>query len=113
MAFIFVSIVMTVIKGRVLLIDEQNTMLAYMVEVLQIIQQGNKDLKVGQKIELWKRGACQSPDLKETKEYLFMGRDKGGRYDLDKTSFVKLWPKSPANNKDKLILEDFVAQYAC
>ena len=96
-----------------LLIDEQNTMLAYMVEVLQIIQQGNKDLKVGQQIELWKRGTCQSPDLKENKEYLFMGKVKGDRYDLDKTSFVKLWPKRPANDKDKVILEDFAAQYAC
>ena len=106
-------IITTVIKGKVLLIDEQNTMLAYTVEVVRIIQQGNKDLRVGQQIELWKRGVCQSPDLKENKEYLFMGLDKGDRYELDKKSFVKLWPRSPDNNKDKVILEDFAAQYTC
>ena len=88
-------------------------MLAYLVEVVQIIQQGNKDLTVGQKIELWKRGACQSPDLKENKEYLFMGLDKGDRYDLNEKSFVKPWPRSPDNNRDKLLLEDFAAQYTC
>ena len=104
--------IITVIKGKVLLIDEQNSMLEYVVEVVQVIQQGNKDLNVGQRIGLWKRGACQSPDLKENKEYLFMGRDEGRRYDLDKTSFVKLWPKKPTN-KDKLILDDFAAQFAC
>ena len=106
-------IIVTVIKGKVLLIDEQNIMLEYIVEVVQIIQQGNKDLNVGQRIGLFKRGACQSPELKENKEYLFMGLDKGDRYELDKTSFVKLWPRSPDNNKDKLILEDFAAQYTC
>jgi len=102
-----------VIRGKVLHVNEENSMVLYIVEVVQIIQQGNKDLKVGEKIELWKRGACQSPDLKETKEYLFMGQDEGGRYDLDKTSFVKLWPGKPADNNDKKILEDFAAQYAC
>ena len=104
---------MTVLKGKVLLIDEQNSMLEYVVEVVQIIQQGNKDLKVGDQIDLRKSGACQSPDLKEMKNYLFMGLDKGDRYELDKSSFVKLWPTRPADNKDKQVLEDFAAQFAC
>ena len=34
---------MTVIKGKVVLIDEQNAMLAYVVQVVKIIKQGNKD----------------------------------------------------------------------
>ena len=55
-------ILMTVIKGKVVLIDEQNAMLAYVVQVVKIIKQGNKMLKAGGLIELWKRGACQSPD---------------------------------------------------
>ena len=104
--------IITVIKGKVLLIDEQNSMLEYVVEVVRVIQQGNKDLNVGQRIGLWKRGTCQSPDLKENKEYLFMGKDEGRRYDLDKTSFVKLWPRND-NNKDKRILDDFAGQHAC
>ena len=60
-------ILMTVIKGKVVLIDEQNAMLAYVVQVVKIIKQGNKMLKAGGLIELWKRRACQSPDLKENK----------------------------------------------
>lgn len=107
-----VSIFMTVMKGKVLLIDEQNTMLGYTVQVVQIIKQGNRNLKVGERIELWKRGACQSPDLKEKKEYLFMGQDNGRRYYLNEKSFVKLWPKSK-DNKDKTILDDFAAQFVC
>ena len=101
----------TVIKGLVLLIDEENAMLTYLVEVKQIIQQGNKDLKVKQRIELTKRGACQSPDLKEGKEYLFMGKDKTGKYELDKSSFVKMWPKKRDKNKD--VLEEFAQNYVC
>lgn len=111
--FWLLRLLFIVIKVKVLLIDEQNTMLAYVVEVVQIIQQGNKELKVGDKIDLWKRGACQSPDLKENQDYLIMGLDNGDRYELDKTSFVKLWPRGPDNDKDKVILEDFAAQFAC
>lgn len=101
----------TVIKGKVLLVDEENTMLTYVVEVLQVIQQGNKDLKVKQQIELVKRAACTSPNLKEKEDYLFMGLDKEDTYKLDRHSFVKLWPEKRDNNKD--ILEDFAQNYAC
>lgn len=100
-----------VIKGKVLLIDEEGSMLSYVVEVLQVIQQGHKDLKVKERIELKKRGSCQSPDMKEDKEYLIMGLDKGGRYQLDKTAFVKLWPEKRNPNKD--ILEGFAQRYVC
>lgn len=102
----------TVIRGQVLLIDEENTVLSYVVEVKQIIKQGTKNLKIKQRIEFTKRGACQSPDLKEFEEYLFMGLDKTGKYELDKNSFVKLWPTKP-NNKDKVILDQFADQFAC
>ena len=88
-------------------------MLEYLVEVEQIIKQGNKNLKVKQVVSLWKRATCKSPDLKENQEYLFMGWDNGDRYKLDKTSFVKLWPRSPDNDSDKRILEDFAVQFAC
>ena len=101
----------TVIKGKVLLVDEENTMLTYVVEVLQVIQQGNKDLKIKQQIELVKRAACTSPNLKEKEDYLFMGLDKEDTYKLDGHSFVKLWPEKRGNNKD--ILEDFAQNYAC
>lgn len=94
-----------------MLIDEENTMVSYVVEVVQIIQQGNKDLKIKQRIDLMKRGSCQSPDLKEGMEYLLMGLDKTDKYELDKNSFVKLWPKKRDGNKD--ILEDFAQNYAC
>ena len=103
----------TVIKGKVLLIDEDNTVLNYFVEVQQIIKQGNKNLVVKQQIEFTKRGSCQSPDLKELEEYLFMGLDKTGKYLLDQNSFVKLWPRKPAKNKDKMILDQFKDQFAC
>ncbi|XP_027048067.1 ophiophagus venom factor-like [Pocillopora damicornis] len=100
-----------VIKGKVLLIDEDGSMLNYVVEVLQVIQQGHKNLKVRQRIELKKRGSCQSPDMKENTAYLIMGLDKGGRYQLDKTAFVKLWPEKRDLNKD--ILEEFAQRYVC
>ena len=87
-------------------------MLNYFVEVQQIIKQGNKNLVVKQKIEFTKRGSCQSPDLKELEEYLFMGLDKTGKYLLDQNSFVKLWPTEPLN-KDKTTLDQFARQFAC
>lgn len=103
---------MAVIKGKVLLISEDNTRLEYLVRVKQIIKQGNKELKERQKIWFRKEGACRSPDLKEKHEYLFMGKDQGG-YELDKNAFVKYWPRRPENNKDKVILEDFAKRFSC
>ena len=103
----------TVIKGKVLLIDEDNTVLNYVVEVQKIIKQGNKNIDIKRPIEFTKRGSCQSPDLKEREEYLFMGLDKTGKYLLDQNSFVKLWPTKPSNNKDKMILDQFEDQFAC
>ena len=105
------STVLTVMKGKVLLITEDNSLLEYVVKVKQVIKQGNKELKVNQEISLFKRAACQSPFLKEKQEYLFMGHDEDGKYKLDKTSFVKLWPRNSQgpHNNDKLILEDFAA----
>lgn len=103
---------LTVIKGRVELIDELNTQVEYVVKVLQVIKQGNKNVNVGGAIQLWRSSTCHSPDLKQYKEYLFMGLDNGRRYQLDKNSFVKVWPRRPANNKDKKVLEDFARQYA-
>ena len=95
-----------------MLIDEENTVLNYFVEVQEIIKQGNKNLVVKQQIEFTKRGSCQSPDLKELEEYLFMGLDKTGKYLLDQNSFVKLWPTEPTN-KDKETLDQFADQFAC
>lgn len=114
---------LSVIKGKVLLIDEENTVLSYVVEVLQIIQQGDNDLKITKEkiiplnkeyevIDLVKREACKSPKLKQNNEYLFMGLDKGGKYELDKTSFVKLWPTEP-NDTDKKKLDDFARLHKC
>ena len=88
-------------------------MLTYVVEVKQIIKQGNKNLKVTDQIEFTKRGSCQSPDLKELEEYLFMGLDNIGKYELDQSSFVKLWPTIPPKNKDKKILDEFAGQFVC
>lgn len=95
-----------------MLVDENNAMLTYTVEVKKIIKQGNKNLKVTDKIDFSKRGSCQSPDLKEREEYLFMGLDNAGKYELDQNSFIKLWPAQP-NNKDKLILDQFADQFVC
>ena len=103
---------MSAIKGRVLLIDQYKNMVEYLVRVLKIIKQRNRKLKVGKVLTLWKRKDCNSPDLKKRNEYLFMGREKGGRYELEKNSFAKLWPKSRAN-KDKKSLDKFVKQFAC
>ena len=87
-------------------------MVEYLVRVLKIIKKRNRKLKVGKVLTLWKRSDCNSPDLKERNEYLFMGLEKGGRYELDKNSFVKLWPKSRAN-KDKKSLDKFAKQFTC
>ena len=98
---------MPVIKGKLLLVDEVETMLEYVVEVVQIIQKGNKKLKLRSKdgkktqIELTKRGTCRSLKLEANKEYLIMGRDEGGKFKLDENSFVKLWPEV-GENKAKL-----------
>ena len=107
-----VLLVFIVIKGKVLLIDEDDKSLTYVVRVTNVIQQGNKALKIGEDIEFWKSGTCQSPDLKENKNYLFMGRDDGHRYTLDNKSFVKLWPTKDGNT-DKSILDSFEANYTC
>ena len=115
---------LTAIRGKVLMIYEENTMLKYTVEVLQIIQEGENDLKLKistikmnkkseqYAIDLVKREACKSPKLEENNEYLFMGLDKGGKYELDKTSFVKQWPTDP-NDADKKKLDQFARQHKC
>ena len=103
---------MSAIKGRVLLIDQYENMVDYLVRVLKIIKKRNRNFKVGKILTLRKHKDCNSPDLKERNEYLFMGLEKGGRYELDKNSFVKLWPKSQAN-KDKKSLDKFVKQFTC
>ena len=103
---------MSAIKGRVLLIDQNKNMVEYLVRVLKIIKKRNRKLKVGKVLTLWKHRDCNSPDLQERNEYLFMGLKKGGRYELDKNSFVKLWPKSRAN-KDKKSLDKFAKQFTC
>ena len=88
-------------------------MLNYVVEVQDIIKQGNKNLAIKRTIDFTKRGSCLSPDLKKSTDYLFMGLDKTGKYELDQNSFVKLWPANPSNNKDKVILDQFADQFAC
>lgn len=103
---------MSAIKGRVLLIDQYKNMVEYLVRVLKIIKKRNRILKVGKVLTLWKRRDCNSPDLKERNEYLFMGFENGGRHDLDKNSFVKLWPKSRAS-EDKKSLDKFAKQFTC
>ena len=105
------------------MVDEENAVLRYTVEVLQIIQEGENDLKLKiskipinnkefEVIELVKRATCKSPKLEENKEYLFMGLEKGGNYELDKTSFVKLWP-TDSNDADKKKLDKFARMHKC
>lgn len=101
-----------VMKGKVLLIGERGAQLNYDVEVVQIIQQGHKELIKTDIIKMRKPGTCHSPDLKENQEYLFMGLDGRDRYDLDETSFVKLWPTG-RRNMDKKILDGFASTYVC
>lgn len=104
------------------MVDEENAVLRYVVEVLRIIQEGENDLKLKiskfkinreyEVIELVKRVACRRPKLEKNKEYLFMGLEKGGNYELDKTSFVKLWPTDP-NDADKKKLDKFARLHKC
>ncbi|PFX26602.1 cobra venom factor-like [Stylophora pistillata] len=104
-----------IIKGKLLEIDEVQTMLEYDFEVVQIIQEGNK--KIGsnkddkiKRIEVMKQGTCRGIKLKVDKEYLIMGRDEGGKYELDENSFVKLWPEDGEN---KVKLDKFSREYKC
>ena len=105
---------MPVIKGKLLLVNEVETMLEYVVEVVQIIQKGNKKLKLRRKdgkktqIEFTKRETCRSLKLETNKEYLIMGRDEGGKYELDENSFVKLWPEV---GKNKAKLDKFAREF--
>ena len=103
-------------------VDEDETMLTYEVEVVKIIQQPNKELKIRKEkpinnkeievIDLVKRAACRIPELEENEEYLFMGLDGGGQYHLDETSFVKQWPTEPGD-PDKKKLDRFAQQHRC
>lgn len=104
-----------IIKGKLLEIDEVQTMLEYDFEVVQIIQEGNK--KIGRnkddkikRIEVMKQGTCRGIKLKVDKEYLIMGRDEGGKYELDENSFIKLWPEDGEN---KVKLDKFSREYKC
>lgn len=111
---------MAAFKGKVLYIGEENSDVLYVVKVKKIIKQGNQKLKKNGKITFYKRASCVSPDLEESSQYLFMGKDeKAGRYELDKTSFVKLWrpaknkDRRPASNKDKRVLDEFAKNFNC
>lgn len=112
---------MSVIKGKVLNVAEEGVILTYVVEVVQKIQEGEELLKTRQTkpvnkfltvIDLVQREACKSPKLEEDKEYLFMGLDRGGRYELDQTSFVKWWPTDPRDS-DKKQLDNFAREHYC
>ena len=111
---------MAAFKGKVLHISEENSDLLYFVRVKNIIKQGNRKLKEKGRVTFYKRAGCASPDLEESSQYLFMGKDeKAGRYELDKTSFVKLWragsnkDRRPASNKDKRVLDEFAKNFNC
>ena len=100
---------MAAFKGKVLHINEENNDVLYFVKVKKIIKQGNQKLKEKGVVKFYKRASCASPDLEESSQYLFMGKDeKAGRYELDKTSFVKLW-----RNKDKRVLDEFAKNFNC
>ena len=111
---------MAAFKGKVLHINEENNDVLYFVKVKKIIKQGNQKLKEKGVVKFYKRASCASPDLEESSLYLFMGKDeKAGRYELDKTSFVKLWrpasnkDRRPASNKDKRVLDEFAKNFNC
>ena len=105
---------MAAFKGKVLYVSEENNNLLYFVKVKKIIKQGNKMLEEKDMVTFYKRDSCTSPDLKQSSQYLFMGKDEeAGRYELDKTSFVKLWPKRPASNQDKRVLDEFADNFKC
>ena len=111
----------SVIKGKVLNVAEEGVILTYVVEVVQIIQEGEELLKTRRikpvntfltVVDLVQREACKSPKLEENKEYLFMGLDRGGRYELDQSSFVKWWPTDQGNS-DKKQLDNFAIDHYC
>lgn len=105
---------MAAFKGKVLFVTEENNNLLYFVKVKKIIKQGNKMLEEKDMVTFYKRDSCTSPDLKQSSQYLFMGKDEeAGRYELDKTSFVKLWPKRPVSNQDKRVLDEFADNFMC
>lgn len=105
---------MAAFKGKVLYVTEENNNLLYFVKVKKIIKQGYKMLEEKDKVTFYKRDSCTSPDLKQSSQYLFMGKDEeAGRYELDKTSFVKLWPKRSASNQDKRVLDEFADNFKC
>lgn len=58
-------------------------------------------------IDLVKCEVCKSLKLEENNVYLFMGLDIGGKYELDKILFVKLWFMD-FNDDDKKKLDKFV-----
>ena len=87
------DILFAVLKGEVIIVDEQNSWLTFVIRVIDVYKQGNHVLETDDQVEFKKRGTCLSPDLKKRKEYLFMGRDKNKQYVLDKSAWVKEWPK--------------------
>lgn len=67
---------MAAFKGKVLYVTEENNNLLYFVKVKKIIKQGYKMLKEKDKVTFYKRDSCTSPDLKQSSQYLFMGKMK-------------------------------------
>jgi len=82
-----------------------DSILNYVVRIQLVLKQGKTILQAKQIIEFKKLGSCESPDLKESEYYLFMWLDESDNYLLNQNWFVKLWPRGPPNNKDKLILD--------
>ena len=98
------------LKGEVIIVDEQNSWLTFVIRVIDVYKQGNHVLKTDDHVEFKKQGTCLSPDLKKRKEYLFMGRDKNKQYVLDKSAWVKEWPKV---GRDDQTLQNFVNTLSC
>ena len=70
-------------------VDEAKWWLTYDVKVKEVIKEGSaKKIAKDAIIQFWKKGSCVNPNLRKNQVVLIMGRDKGERYIIDKSTFV-------------------------
>jgi hypothetical protein len=98
----------SVIKGQVVLVDEENkgsqSWLNYHVVIQNIFKQLKSNLRVDEFIEYKKRAGCRCPELKESGEYLFMGQQKDGiQFILDKKTSVVPWEGKTRDERNMIV----------
>nr|BAH22724.1 complement component C3 precursor [Nematostella vectensis] len=90
------------IKAKVLLVDEDRSMLTYTVQVLEVYNAGRQKVNKGNIIELKKQGSCREPNMNKMEEYFIAGSGKGGVYSIDSSVYAARWTRQNDKKLKKL-----------